>query len=73
MRERLVNVLAPDVVDLGAVGLEPLAVEGLGLELVADVNREWRHEVLTEVLVLVVAPYEHKVRGEVINFLAQMP
>ena len=70
MHESLIDILAPNVEGLGSIGLEPLAVEGLGLELVADVDRERRHEVLAEVFVLVVAPDKYEVRVELVDLLA---
>ena len=69
--ESLVDGLVPDVEYLRAIGSKPFSVEGLGLECIADVDGEGRHEVFAEVLVLVVAPYEDEVRVEVVDFLAE--
>ena len=69
--ESLVDGLVPDVEDLGAIGSEPFSMKRLGLECIADVDGEGRHEVFAEVLVLVVAPYEDEVRVEVVDLLAE--
>ena len=71
-RERLVLGLVPNVLRV-AHGPARTPNERLGLELLAHEDTEGRHQVLLEVLVLVVAPDEDEVGAEGIDLLAHLP
>ena len=68
--EHLIHRLSPDVEDLFTAGRIPQSLERLGLELVGDVDGKGGNEVLSEVLVLVVAPDKDKIGRECVDLLA---
>src|SRR5579864_5150820 len=73
MGEQVINVFAPYVEDLAPIGLKPPLVVWPGFELVTDVDAERRHEILVEVLVLIVSPDQDEVWGKRVDLLSDLP